>query len=167
VSAVLRPDAPPPRPMTVGDLDEVLAIERAAYDFPWTPGNFVDSIAAGYWTRLAFDAEGRLAAYAVAMRIVDEMHLLNLTVAPALQGRGLAQAMLDRLQAESVTLGLETLWLEVRVSNARARRLYHWRGLREVGLRRDYYPAPFGEREHAVVMRLTLATGTEAADGVD
>ena len=167
MNAVLRADAPPPRPMTVNDLDAVLAIERAAYAFPWTHGNFVDSLAAGYWTQLAFDADGSVAAYAVAMAVVDEMHLLNLTAAPALQGRGHAQAMLDRLQADSRALGLDTLWLEVRASNARARRLYRWRGFRDVGLRRDYYPAPLGEREHAVVMRLSLATGREAPGGVD
>jgi ribosomal-protein-alanine N-acetyltransferase len=168
VSAVLRPP-PLPRPMAVADLDAVLDIERAAYAFPWTHGNFVDSIAAGYWTRLAFDVDGALAAYAVAMQAVDEMHLLNVTVAPAHEGHGHARAMLDALEAECARRGLATLWLEVRTSNARARRLYRHRGFLEIGLRRGYYPAPDGEREDAIVMRLRLPSTPAGVgrDGVD
>jgi ribosomal-protein-alanine N-acetyltransferase len=165
MSAVLR-TAPQPRPMAVGDLDAVLAIERAAYAFPWTHGNFIDSIAAGHWSELHFDAEGRLEAYAVAMPVVDEMHLLNLTVAPALQGRGRARAMLDRLQTECRERSLVTLYLELRVSNTRARRLYGRRGFDEVGVRRAYYPAPHAQREDAVVMRLLL-THAGAGHGLD
>ncbi|MEP7284069.1 MAG: ribosomal protein S18-alanine N-acetyltransferase [Rubrivivax sp.] len=166
MSAVLRPAALPRR-MAVGDIDAVLAIEQAAYAFPWTHGNFVDSVAAGHWSELHFDTEGRLAAYAVALPVVDEMHLLNLTVAPALQGRGRARALLDRLQAECRERSLVTLWLEVRVSNTRARRLYGWRGFDEVGLRRAYYPAPHGEREDAVVMRLMLPSAGRADGALD
>lgn len=153
------------RAMTVADLDAVLAVETCAYGFPWTRGNFVDSLAAGHWTALRFDEAGALVAYAVAMPALDEMHLLNLTVAPPAEGRGHAQALLDRLEAHARLKGQHSLWLEVRPSNERARRLYAWRGFREVGLRRAYYPAPLGRREDAIVMSLALAAGPR--DAVD
>jgi ribosomal-protein-alanine N-acetyltransferase len=142
--------------MDFGDLDAVLAIEDTAYPFPWRRSHFIDSLAAGHWTRLREDADGVLVGYAVAMAAVDEMHLLNLTVAPSAEGQGHARALLDALETESLARGLRSLWLEVRPSNERARRLYTWRGFREVGLRRGYYPGPHGRREDAIVMSLAL-----------
>ncbi len=146
-------------PIAESDLDAVLAIEACAYAFPWRRNHFLDSLAAGHWTALWRDDAGELVGYAVAMPVVDEMHLLNLTVAPPHQRRGHARALLDALQAEASTRGMASLWLEVRPSNERARRLYAARGFEEVGLRRAYYPAPHGRREDAVVMRLQLAGG--------
>ena len=164
-SAARAPARPAQRAMTVADLDAVLAIETCAYSFPWTRGNFIDSLAAGHWTALRFDEAGALVAYAVAMPALDEMHLLNLTVAPPSEGQGHAQALLDRLEAHARAEGHHSLWLEVRPSNERARRLYAWRGFREVGLRRAYYPAPLGRREDAIVMSLTLTA--EPGDALD
>ncbi|MCP5270651.1 MAG: ribosomal protein S18-alanine N-acetyltransferase [Burkholderiaceae bacterium] len=150
--------------MQARDVDAVMAVERLAYDFPWTAGNFLDSLSAGYEAELALDARGDVAAYRIAMVGVDEMHLLNLTVRPDLQGQGLARQMLGRLEDDCRRLALSTLWLEVRPSNARARMLYQRWGFREVGLRRGYYPAAQGRREDAIVMRRTVP---EAADGLD
>lgn len=143
-------------PMTLADLDAVLAIEACAYAFPWRRSHFIDSLAAGHWTCLRLADDGSLVGYAVAMAAVDEMHLLNLTVAPAHEGRRHAQALLDALETEAQARGMRSLWLEVRPSNARARRLYAWRGFREVGLRRGYYPDAHGRREDAIVMSLAL-----------
>lgn len=155
-------------PMTVADLDAVLAIENAAYEFPWTRGNFIDSLAAGYHARMLCDGRGGVRAYWVAMPGVQEMHLLNLTVAPAWQHQGLGRAMLDALVASSREAGAEYLWLEVRESNQRARAVYERYGFAAVGWRRGYYPAAAGTREDACVMRLALAArGTETGDALE
>lgn len=143
-------------PITISRLDAVLAIEQAAYPFPWTRGNFIDSLAAGYFTELWLDPVGQIVGYCVAMAGVDEMHLLNLTVAPALQGRGHGRAMLDVLVAECRRRQAQALWLEVRAGNTRARVLYERYGFVEVGVRRGYYPAPQGQREDAIVMSLSI-----------
>ena len=145
------------RAMNTLDIDAVQAIEAAAYAFPWTRGNFIDSLAAGYLTEVLVD-EGAIAAYFVAMPGVDELHLLNLTVAPAHQGQGLGSLLLDAVQDHGRRLELATLLLEVRQSNPRARALYLRRGFAELGLRRGYYPALQG-REDALVMSLALAGG--------
>ena len=149
-------------PMTEADLDGVLAIEVAAYAQPWTRGNFVDSLAAGYLARLAVDEAGARLGYFVAMPGFEEMHLLNLTVAPAMQRRGLGQQMLRALCTESRRRGARALLLEVRESNSGGRRLYERFGFHELGLRRGYYPAGRGRREDAVVMRLVLGEGPDA-----
>jgi [ribosomal protein S18]-alanine N-acetyltransferase len=165
MNARLRPE-PEFRAMTVADLGAVLHIEEAAYAFPWTRGNFLDSLAAGYRCELRFDADGALAGYSVAMPAPDEMHLLNLSVAPALQGRGHARALLAQLLAQARAQRLHSLWLEVRPSNERARALYRRLGFAEVGRRRDYYPAPGGTREDALVMSLPIPPAPEP-DGLD
>ena len=157
MSAQLRGAAEPTlRPLTLADLDTLLAIEVQAYPVPWTRGNFIDSLAAGYLAMKLVDAAGRWLGYYLAMPGVDEMHLLNLTVAPQDQGRGHARAMLDDLVQRARAAAAAQLWLEVRVSNQRARALYRRYGFAEVGQRRGYYPMPQGPREDAIVMSLLL-----------
>lgn len=151
--------------MAVGDLDAVMAIETVRYSHPWTRGNFIDSIAAGYRCTLRLAADNALLAYAVAMQAVDEVHLLNLTVSPDHQGQGHARALLHELISQGRGDGLSSLWLEVRPSNQRARQLYTRLGFLEAGLRKGYYPDGPGRREDALVMSLPLTP--EATHGLD
>jgi ribosomal-protein-alanine N-acetyltransferase len=164
MNALLAPDLQL-RTMNTLDLDAVMAIEAQAYSFPWTRGNFIDSLAAGYRAEV-LDARGSgIVGYFVAMPGIDEMHLLNLTMAPAWQRQGLARRLLDALEERCRDAALSMLWLEVRASNERARHLYRRRGFSEVGLRRGYYPAPHGAREDAVVMSTPVPA--EDGDGLD
>lgn len=142
--------------LRVEDLSTLLAIEVEAYEFPWTRGNFIDSLSAGHAAWWLHQGDGPMLGYFLAMSGVEEMHLLNLTVAPLHQGRGHAVWMLDRLCEIARGEGALQLWLEVRPSNARARHLYERYGFAEVGLRRGYYPAARGQREDALVMSLAL-----------
>lgn len=146
------------RDMLAADLVGVVNVEVRAYSHPWSRGNFIDSLAAGYVAELLESSLAGVVGYFVAMPGVDELHLLNITVAPDWQGRGHGSALLDVVQARAIERGLGTLWLEVRESNHRARALYRRRGFAEVGLRRGYYPAASG-REDAVVMSLRLGPG--------
>jgi len=164
MSAVPRPAPLPPaadgmRPITVEMLDEVLAIEVAAYPFPWTRGNFVDSLAAGYPARARYDGRGAMVGYFFAMSGFEEVHLLNVTVDPACQGRGHGRALLAELYRLAAAAGAGAVWLEVRESNERARALYLREGFVVAGRRRDYYPGAAGRREDAILMNLALATG--------
>ena len=155
-------------PLTVADLGAVLAIENAAYEFPWTRGNFIDALAAGNHAQGLRDAAGTLCAYCVAMAGVQEMHLLNLTVAPPYQHRGLARLMLDALVAASGAADARWLWLEVRESNQRAQVVYRRYGFEPIGVRRGYYPAAGGQREDAIVMRLACPTAApKGGDALD
>lgn len=141
--------------MTPEHLEQVLAIEAAAYPHPWTRGNFEDSLRAGYEARLLLD-DGAIVGYFVAMKGVDEVHLLNITVAPASQRRGLAHLLLEALALWARQQGAQWLWLEVRVSNERAQQVYQRYGFQRVGQRKGYYPASHGVREDAIVMSLQL-----------
>jgi ribosomal-protein-alanine N-acetyltransferase len=156
MSAQLAPAPLHDEPMTLAALDDVVAIEQAAYPFPWSRGNFIDSLAAGYEAELRRDARSDLLGYWVAMPGVGELHLLNLTVVPAQQGRGVGRALLERVIQRARELQLGSLWLEVRPSNERACGLYLRRGFVLAGRRRAYYPGPGHTREDALVMQLAL-----------
>jgi len=156
VSAQWKETAPALLPMTTAHIEAVMAIEVAAYPFPWSRGNFIDSLAAGYPARVLHGGRGELLGYFVAMSGVDEMHLLNITVAPAVQRRGHARTLIDALIALCREHEARELWLEVRASNTRAREMYLHLGFTQVGVRKGYYPAPFARREDAVVMSLKL-----------
>ena len=142
-------------PMGAAHLDAVLAIEQSAYSHPWSRRNFSDSIAAGYQLQCLV-AGAELLGYFVAMAGYREVHLLNITVAPAHQRQGWARVMLDALALWSRGQQAEWLWLEVRAGNTRARQIYEHCGFVRVGLRKGYYPAAHGQREDAVVMNLRL-----------
>ncbi len=157
MNAVLEP-RPIRRGMSLRDLAAVVDVEAQVYSFPWSRGNFIDSLAAGYLAELLECPQAGLLGYFVAMPGVDELHLLNITVAPDWQGRGHGQALLQTVLAHGQRLGMGSLWLEVRQSNQRAYALYRRRGFAEVGRRRGYYPAANG-REDAIVMRLELPPG--------
>jgi ribosomal-protein-alanine N-acetyltransferase len=143
------------RGMTPENLDAVMAIEQTAYSHPWSRGNFRDSLNPLFEAQCLWLGD-ELLGYFLAMHGVEEMHLLNITVAPVRQGQGWAHMMLDALSLMSRHVGAQTLWLEVRQSNARALQVYERYGFVRVGLRKDYYPADRQQREHAVVMSLKL-----------
>lgn len=155
MNALLRPDEGRFEVMTPAHLDAVMAIEAAAYAHPWTHGNFADSLRSGYAGRLLVVDEA-IRGYYVAMKGVDEVHLLNITVAREHQGRGWGARLLAHLADWSRAQGAQWLWLEVRASNAGAQRLYQREGFQRVGLRKGYYPAGQGRREDAIVMSRPL-----------
>lgn len=143
-------------PMATEQLDAVLAIEAQAYEFPWSRANFVDSLAAGHLAQVLQAADGELLGYLLALRGFEELHLLNLTVRPSAHGRGHARAMLEWLVQACRQEDARRLWLEVRESNERARRIYERFGFVHIGQRKGYYPAARGRREDAVVMALDV-----------
>ena len=175
MSAVLQPVEARLEPLTVERLDAVCAVEQTAYSHPWTRANFIDSMAVGYHCQcllapvsvpdLATPVTSlgeTLIGYFVAMKGVDEVHLLNITVAPAFQGQGWAPLMLEALSGWARGQNAQWLWLEVRASNLRAMAIYERQGFRRVGVRKGYYPAEGNAREDAVVMSLRLNESTSA-----
>lgn len=157
------PQTPPPElreahfePMQTGALGQVMAIEKAVYAWPWSEGNIADSVKAGYQCLKLVGCESELIGYYIAMHGVDEVHLLNITVAPAHLRQGWARVMLDALALWARSVQAQWLWLEVRVGNARAITVYEHYGFRRVGQRKNYYPAGDSQREDAIVMSYKL-----------
>jgi ribosomal-protein-alanine N-acetyltransferase len=153
MSAVLRP-APEFEPMREADLRAVLDIEEGIYEFPWTLGNFRDSLRAGYSCWVIREGR-RVIGYAVLMLAAGEAHLLNLSVAAHSQRRGHGRRLLDHIVQAARGHKAKILFLEVRPTNEVGQRLYGGYGFRQIGVRRGYYPARKG-REDALVLALEL-----------
>ena len=158
-------------PMTTADLDAVWDMEKRAYSHPWSLGNFRDSLQSGYPAQMlvsdALPGESplnltatsqALLGYLVAMRGVDEVHVLNIAVAPEHRRQGWGQVLLQALAVQSLAEGAQWIWLEARASNHPALALYRHVGFLPMGVRKQYYPAGGGQREDAVVMSLNLRT---------
>ena len=157
------------REMTGADLPAVLGLEHALFgEEAWTEGMLAGElagVASGRYYLVAEDA-GELVGYAGLLTPGGgQADVLTLAVAEQRWGLGIGAALLDALLSEAARRGCREVFLEVRVDNDRAQRLYLRRGFAEIGIRRGYYQ-PSGT--DALVMRLTLdRPGTESrpADG--
>jgi ribosomal-protein-alanine N-acetyltransferase len=142
-------------------LEVVMQVEQSAYGHPWTRGHFLDAFKAGYAMRLLVAAQADeqpvesscLIGYWVGMPGFEEVHLLNVCVAPPWQRRGVAQALLSDLKRWAQAVQAQSIWLEARVSNERALAAYDRAGFVCVGRRKDYYPSARNQREDALVMQ--------------
>ncbi len=144
-------------PLLAEHIDRVVQVEQRAYAHPWNRTNFLDALQSGYQAQMLV-ADEILLGYFVAMQGVEEVHLLNITVAPEYQGQGWSRVMLDALTLWARGQKALWLWLEVRVGNTRALHVYEAHGFQRVGMRKGYYPAGNGQREDAAVMGLRLDT---------
>ena len=141
------------------DLPAIVAIERRAFSDPWSARSFREALdhPAVFFAcarREPTESGGEeVAGYVVAWFVADEGEIANLAVDPAGWGSGVGRALLDAALAEGERRGAAAVYLEVRDSNDRARRLYRSREFEEVGRRRDYYQRPV---EDAIVLRRML-----------
>jgi ribosomal-protein-alanine N-acetyltransferase len=142
------------RPMQKDDLESIMAIEPQIYPYPWTRGNFSDSLSSGYsaWVLMLND---QIIGYSLMMLVLDEAHLLNLSVAKPYQKQGLGRTLLEHMVSIAKSNQMANMFLEVRPSNISAIALYENMGFNEMAVRRGYYPAANG-REDAVLMGLAL-----------
>jgi ribosomal-protein-alanine N-acetyltransferase len=147
-------------PATAGDVSAIVDIERKAFSDPWSARSFREALEhPAVFFMCARGPDGRrsgaggVSGYVVAWFVADQGEIANLAVDPAGWGSGIGQALLDAALDEGNRRGASAIYLEVRDSNERARRLYHSRGFEEVGRRRGYYQRPV---EDAIVLRRML-----------
>ncbi len=154
MSAVIKQPILNLRPMVEADMHELLAIEQAAYPYPWSETIFRDCLRVGHCCWI-LECEGLIVAYGVMSVAVGESHILNLCVHPESQGNGLGRVMLDYILDIARKHKADMAFLEVRPSNEVAKQLYFGAGFDEVGMRRNYYPTETG-REDALIMARSL-----------
>jgi ribosomal-protein-alanine N-acetyltransferase len=148
------------RPLTIGRLDEVLAIERVAFSDPWSREMFRGELMIGGGTYARFaERDGVLVGYLCAVMVADEAHVGNLAVDPAERRQGVAQLLLDDLFDAARSRGARRVTLEVRESNENARKFYYKNEFIDIAIRKNYYRNP---TEDAIVMLRTLPEGPSA-----
>ena len=142
-------------PMRLGDLDDVMEIEKLSFKSPWSGQVFLEEMARDWaLVDVVRDlARRRAVAFGNYWQVADEVHLLNLATHPEARRAGHASRMLAHIVAFGRAQGCRLITLEVRRSNAAALRLYRRYGFRAVGVRPNYYAE---DQEDAIVMLLDL-----------
>ncbi len=148
------------RRMTLDDIEQVMKIEHAVYEFPWNERIFSDCIRVGYYCWLALQQQ-TVVGHAVISIVADESHMLNLSIARHYQGKGYGRQFIEFLVNEARVLQAQTMLLEVRPSNTAAINCYNDAGFNEIGCRKDYYPAHDG-REDALLLARHISPASEA-----
>ena len=146
-------------PLEPQDFDRLFEIEQAAHYVPWSLGTLKNNQGERYHN-LKLIEDDNIVGFTICQTVLDEATLFNIAIEPQFQGRSFGYLLLQTLIEKLQQKGIATLWLEVRESNQKARRLYERLGFNEVDIRKNYYPTPDGKRENAVVMALYLAEPT-------
>lgn len=154
MSALASDALPQLRDMREADLPAIMAIERVAYEFPWTEGIMRDCLKFGYVCKL-YETYTGILGYGVMSIAAGECHFLNICIAPSHQRLGHGARLVAHLLQIARAAHARNALLEVRASNVAAFRLYHKMGFNEIGVRKAYYPAHKG-REDALVLAREL-----------
>lgn len=144
------------RPMRAADLGRVMEIERASFTMAWSVATFRSLLSRDDSEAWVAERDGRIEGYAVFWIILDEAELGDIAVAPESRGGGIGSLLLELVARRVAQRGVRRLFLEVRVSNLRAQRLYARHGYVRTGRRRNYYVDP---REDALVLTRELEPG--------
>jgi [ribosomal protein S18]-alanine N-acetyltransferase len=140
-------------PLTHDDIDDVLALEEAAFTNPWTRSMYLAELENRdvSYCYLARDAERRAVGFCSFWRVLDELHINNLAVRPELRRQGIGSFLLSFVLNTGAGFGARRATLEVRRSNEAARLLYERFGFTVAGVREQYYSKPV---EDALVLWL-------------
>jgi ribosomal-protein-alanine N-acetyltransferase len=141
--------------MQESDLSTVMAIETAAYPFPWTLQNFKDSLQVGYRAKV-LELDDHLVGYGLMSIGAGEANILNLCIHPNHQRNSHGRRILKHLLALAKQEEVTTVFLEVRTSNHAAIQLYLQTGFNQVGIRKGYYTEGKNQKEDGLILALEL-----------
>jgi ribosomal-protein-alanine N-acetyltransferase len=141
------------RPMNLADLDDIMAIERASFRFPWSLGFFRQELQVACARSILAELDGRIVAYVLFWILPGAVDIHNIAVHADYRRRGIARSLLRRVIATAKEQSLTRVLLEVRMSNLAAQKLYEALGFTKTGVRRGYY-SDNGEDAFAMTLEL-------------
>jgi len=129
----------------------ILKIERSVFKDPWTAASFLEvmSFSPNNWVAIL---DGQLVGYVVTQWVLDEIHILNVAVAPNTQRQGVGSKLLRHVIAEGQQHAMRDMFLEVRIGNSGAITLYERFGFKMLTVRKKYYT----DGEDALVMHCSV-----------
>jgi [ribosomal protein S18]-alanine N-acetyltransferase len=142
--------------MAPGDLDEVMAIERTAFRYPWSSRFFLEELQVPCARSFLAEINGKIAGYVLFWLLPEEVDIHNIAVHSDFRRHGIGQALLQRVLEQARKRNSSRVTLEVRISNIVAQRLYQSVGFMAKGVRKGYYS---DDGEDALIMTLELALG--------
>ena len=128
------------RPMVMTDVDGVMAVEHDSFLTPWSRSAFEEELAQNRLARyIVAEENGAIVGYAGTWLVINEAHVTNVAVSSQRRREGIGRLLMQNLMELARENGMESMTLEVRVSNAAARHLYAQMGFVEAGIRKNYY----------------------------
>ncbi|MGO9015825.1 MAG: ribosomal protein S18-alanine N-acetyltransferase [Dissulfurispiraceae bacterium] len=143
------------REMSHGDVPAIAEIEKASYTMPWSETSFLSEIYSQHSITRVAELNGNIVGYVCIKQVADEGVLMNLTVHPQYRRQGIANMIFSNAWENLRANGCRFLFLEVRISNIAAKKLYEKLNFKVIGTRKDYYLRP---TEDALVMMLELSS---------
>jgi len=134
------------------DIKTITEIENMSYPDPWSEKMFESELHLDFSNFFVMLYSGEIIGYVCFWDIQNEAHLTNLTVRKQFRGKGLGSKLLSYALERAVPLNDRKIFLEVRVNNLAAMRLYDKFGFKQIGIRKKYY----SNRDDALVMEKTL-----------
>lgn len=141
------------RPMNTADMDEIMAIERSSYRFPWSLGFFLQELQVACARSILAEADGKIIGYVLFWLLPGTIDIHNVATHVNFRRRGIAKLLLGRVLGQAREQSIDRVTLEVRKSNLPAQRLYESIGFVITGLRKGYYS---DDGEDALAMTLDL-----------
>lgn len=138
---------------TEADVDAIVSIEEASMSNPWNRDNYLEAVNSDHAFIMVAADDDIIAGFAVFYLTPPESELPDIVVAESYRGKGLGKALLSQSIATLKVQGIDTIYLEVRVSNTPARTLYSRLGFEEIGKRKYFYSNPV---EDAICMSLRI-----------
>ena len=132
------------------DLAAIVDIENASMSCPWSLKSYEEAINSDHSFIMVAESEGQIAGFSVFYLTPPESELPDIVVDEKFRGQGLGRQLLTKSLEELAARDVDTIFLEVRVSNTPARRLYESFGFEEIGTRKYFYSNPV---EDAICMR--------------
>lgn len=139
--------------MTTADIENVIAIERASFRFPWSTRFFLDELQVDCARSILAEVDGRIVGYVLFWTLAEEVDIHNIAVHPDFRRQGIGRLLLEQVAAAARRQERLRVTLDVRSSNAAAQSLYLSLGFVARGLRKGYYS---DNGEDALVMALEL-----------
>ena len=143
--------------MTTADMDEVMAVERTAYQFPWSSGFFRQEMQVACARSILAQSDGKAVGYILYWLLPGAIDIHNLAVHAEYRRRGIARALLQRVINQAKVQSITRVMLEVRKSNLPAQKLYESAGFSVTAIRKGYYS---DNDEDALAMTLELPAQT-------
>jgi ribosomal-protein-alanine N-acetyltransferase len=141
------------RKMEEYDAEKVAKIEAENFSVPWSKQSFLDSIPLAHTLFFVAEEAGEIAGYCGIYLAQEEGELVTIAVTQQMRRKGIARRLLDEAVRILREREVQTLYLEVRVSNEPAIRLYESMGFTSEGIRKGFYEKP---REDARIMKLEM-----------
>ena len=139
--------------LDISDLDEAYEIEILTNPSPWSFDNFKSSFEVGHHG-LVCKEDNKMLGFLIFSPIKPEAHLLSIAVIKTQQSKGMGSLLLKSMISQCKAMGINQVFLEVRISNKKAIAFYQKYGFKKDAIRENYYSgdAP----EDALLMSLSL-----------